>query len=680
MKPIHALLISCLLCAAGPDAGAVDGIAARHPQLKAIDKLSETAPLAALAQLEALKASFTRDTPYELRRDLLRVEVWLREDAGQLEQSYAADREALALATANNDQETILLSSLASVRQLLDQNQVVKAKAALEAILARAPKVAPPMLATGLDMVRGDVHNAEGKYDKALAFFLSAMRREEARPDSEESQANLAIRVAQIHINSDHPAKALQTVDAALALGQLPVRTTARLESTRGITLVQLGRNKDAYAAFLRALDAARTGSMIGLEAQTRGNIADYFLRQHDYVRAAEEARLALIASEKVNNENLIVMAKANLGFALMGQGRFAEGIPWIDGVAAELEKAGASADLDGLLDEKGRMQERAGLFKDALATVRAQQAVQKADARAARDKAIAALQEEYDASTRTRQIEQLRRENRLQDADLKNRRLVQLLTTFAAVLTVLAGAIVLVLYRRAARSNAQLHQLNTQLEFHSMRDALTGLHNRRSFGEKMKARALRSDSERRHDAADGVDCLALMDIDHFKHINDRWGHGVGDAVLVEVARRLTAAVRDSDMVLRWGGEEFLIFAPGADPDHIADLMARVLEGIGSTPVDAGSCMVPVTLTAGVVTLPLPGMSASGQDWERGIRLADWALYRGKAEGRNQARIVTRLAGPVDEVLATLDQGADGSALVQMQCVRGPLQSPAAAA
>ena len=316
-------------------------------------------------------------------------------------------------------------------------------------------------------------------------------------------------------------------------------------------------------------------------------------------------------------------------------------------------------------------------MYKEALATVRAQQTEQLTEARTARDKPIAALQEEYAARQRTREIDALRHENRRKDAYLHSRRMLQLVTTFAAVLTVLAGAVVFVLYRRAARSNAALHQLNDRLEYHSMRDPLTGLHNRRSFTEKMTARALRSDSERRSDAPASVDCLTLMDIDHFKHINDRWGHTVGDAVLVEVARRLTAAVRDTDLVLRRGGEEFLIFAPGTGPVHIEDLIGRVLAGIGGTPVDAGSCLVPVTMTAGVITLPLPSLTGAGFDWERGIQLADWALYQGKVKGRNQARIITRVDAPVETVLASLSAapGSDGQGLVEITCVRGPVQA-----
>ena len=645
-------------------------------ELDAIQTLSRTSNAAALARLEALEAGLGKDTPYPLWRDLLRTEVWLREDAGQLEQSYAADRKALALALANHDPASAAQSRLGAVRQFIDQNRPDEAQAALNQIRAALPKDAPLQVTIAMDNLEGDVFNVKARFDKALAAYLRALKLSQQGGADAEARSNIANRIGQVYINTDNPANALEITGQALAEQGMPARAIGRLHYTQGIALIKLKRDKEGLAAFNLALRAARQGALTGLEASVRGNLADYYLRQHDYLQAADEARLALSASEQVNDQNLIMMAKANLGFALMGQGRFAEGAPYVDQVIAALRQAGVSADLDAMLDEKGRMQEQAGLYKDALATVRAQQEVQQTSARAARDRAVAALQEEYAAGQRTRQIEQLRRDNSIKDADLRNRRLVQLLTTLAAVLTVLGGAVVFVLYRRAAASNAKLHQLNAQLEYHSMRDALTGLHNRRSFSEKMKARAQRQ-SERRHDAAASVDCLALMDIDHFKHINDRWGHGVGDTVLVEVARRLTLAVRDSDMVLRWGGEEFLIFAPGADRAHITELIARVLNGIGQSPVDAITCQVPVTLTAGVVCLPFAGAPGDGADWERAIRLADWALYQGKAGGRNQAQIVTGLGAPVDSVLAALDDksATPAAGLVMLDCVRGPAQA-----
>jgi len=433
-------------------------------------------------------------------------------------------------------------------------------------------------------------------------------------------------------------------------------------------------------AAFDKALATAVRAGLLGMEAAIRGNIADYYLIHREYVHAEQEARRALVASDKVSDRNLIQMARANLGFALMGQGRIAEGTPYVDGVIAQMRKEKTTADLEAMLDEKGRMLERAGQYEHALEIVREQQSLQQQSARVARDRAIAALQEEFDAHQRSQQIVLLQRENKLKDAELSNRRTVQFATTFAAVLTVLAGAVVYVMYRRAARSNAQLKELNVQLEFRSTHDALTGLHNRRSLTNRMTCRNGTGRDDRRHNGRDGVDCFVLMDIDHFKSINDRWGHGAGDAVLVDVARRLAAAVRDTDMVVRWGGEEFLVYAPAMDPGSIAGMAGRILETVGTAPVDAGGCRIPVTLTAGVVAVPF--VAGDAFDWRCAMRLADWALYQGKAQGRNQARIVTRLCASAATVMAALERDGDGDgaavgALLALDCLHGPRQDPA---
>ena len=676
MPPFSRLCL-CLFFVAGLHAAPVPAApAGEAAELEAIHALSRSSTLDALRRLEALQARIGKDAPYPLRRDLLRTEAGLREDAGQLERAYAVERQALLLAIDNNDPVFAARARLGAVRQLLDQNRTNEAQDALAETRAGLPANPPPMLRLALASAEGDVYNGKAQFDKALAAYLRALELLQDDPGAGERRARLLAQIARVYINTDNPAKAIDTARQGLAERGVPARTVGRLQFAQGIALLRQGHDKEGIAAFNSALDTAVRGSLTALEAAVRGNIADYFLRQHDYPRAESEARLALAASERVKDAHSILMAKANLGFALMGQKRFADGLPWVDGVIADLDKAGASNDLGAMLDEKGRMQEQAGLYKEALATVRRQQTVQQSAERAARDKAVAALQEEYEAGQRTRQIDLLRRENQVQDADLRSRRLLQLLTTIGALLIVAAGAVVLVLYRRSAGANVRLHQLNTQLSYHSRHDALTGLYNRSAFLETMAGPRRQG---RRGDDPPGVDCNVLLDIDHFKQINDRWGHGVGDAVLVEVARRLLAAMRDSDMVMRWGGEEFLIYAPGADPAHVAAIVARVLGGAGATPVEAGASSVKETLTAGVVTLPLPGAGQDGGDWERGNRLADWARYHGKANGRNQARIVTGLLAPLDTVLAALDDaaGKDAQGLIEMACVHGPGQPTA---
>ena len=673
---LSSLLLLAALSAGTPAHAAAPDAAKVRTELQAIQSLAERSTDAALLRLEALQASVPETAPYALRQELLRAEVWIKEDAGQLEQSYAAERKAYRLALAYKDHAGVTRARLGEVRQLLDRNQTEQAQAVLDDIRAGAPADAPAGVRAMVDSIQGDVHNARSHFDKALASYLSALELLQGDREAGEHRTSLYGRIAQVYVNSDHAEKAVATTRQGLAEPGITPRASASLWLTAGIAMIRLDRGREGIAAFQQALSLAGQAGLDGMEASIRGNIADYYLRQHDYPRAELEARKALAVSLRVKDDNLVLMAKANLGFGLMGQGMTDEALPLVDAVIAQLRKAGAVADVEAMLDEKGRMQEAAGQYRLALATVREQQALQLSSARSARDRAIAGLQEEFDASQRTRQIAMLKRENELKDAELDSRQRAQLATGFAAVLTVLASAVVFLLYRRAARSNAQLQQLNRQLEYHSMRDPLTGLHNRRAFLEKLQAQT-GARAERRAAAPSGVDCFVLMDIDHFKSINDRWGHAVGDAVLVEVAKRLGAAVRDSDMVLRWGGEEFLVYAPGTDPAHVAVLARRILDAIGTGPVDARTCMVPVTVTAGVVPLP-PG--GDGADWQDAIRLADWALYQGKAQGRNQARIVERLGAPASAVLAAID-GAAGEAspgaMMDVACVPGPRQPPA---
>jgi diguanylate cyclase (GGDEF)-like protein len=666
--------------ALGPAAHAAQPAVDVPAEVARIQRLAEDAPLQALDRLETVRRMLGTGASYENRQQLLRMEAWLREDLGQLDASYALERASLQLAVAHGDAAGAALARMGEVRELVDNHRLDDAQVLLDKIAAQAPAQVSLTFKVAVERARGDILNLRARFDEALAAYLRGLRLLQGAPGESGKRAALYGRIAQVYINADNPAKAIDSADQGLAEKKMPLRPLASLQFTRAIALIRLERDREGMAAFDKALATAVRAGLLGMEAAIRGNIADYYLIHRDYVHAEQEARRALVASNKVSDRNLIQMARANLGFALMGQGRIAEGTPYVDGVIAQMRKEKTTADLEAMLDEKGRMLERAGQYEHALEIVREQQSLQQQSARGARDRAIAALQEEFDAHQRSQQIVLLQRENKVKDAELSNRRTVQFATTFAAVLTVLAGAVVYLMYRRAARSNAQLKELNVQLEFRSTHDALTGLHNRRSLTNRMTCRSGTGRDDRRHNGRDGVDCFVLMDIDHFKSINDRWGHGAGDAVLVDVARRLAAAVRDTDMVVRWGGEEFLVYAPAMDPGSIAGMAGRILETVGAAPVDAGGCRIPVTLTAGVVAVPF--VAGDAFDWQCAMRLADWALYQGKAQGRNQARIVTRLCASAATVMAALERDGDGDgaavgALLALDCLHGPRQDPA---
>ncbi len=191
----------------------------------------------------------------------------------------------------------------------------------------------------------------------------------------------------------------------------------------------------------------------------------------------------------------------------------------------------------------------------------------------------------------------------------------------------VLTVAVVLMLVRRVRQTNRRLASSNAMLKVQAEIDPLTGLANRRHFQTAM-----------RRLAGDGkfAGTVFLADLDHFKRINDEHGHATGDAVLVEVAQRLRAMLRDDDLIVRWGGEEFLVVVRALGTDAVQVLAQRMLDAIGGTPFEHDGRQVKTTVSIGYATFPIePTLLAVS--WERAINLVDTALYLAKAHGRNRA-------------------------------------------
>jgi two-component system, cell cycle response regulator len=168
-------------------------------------------------------------------------------------------------------------------------------------------------------------------------------------------------------------------------------------------------------------------------------------------------------------------------------------------------------------------------------------------------------------------------------------------------------------------------------LRFQATHDALTHLANRGEIFEVLRREMARQKREKNPLG------IALADVDHFKSINDTYGHAAGDAVLQEAARRMTASVRPYDTVGRYGGEEFLIIVPSSDELGTAALAERIRAAISSQPMEAATTLADVTMSLGVA-------SSAGQhpaDAEALLRAADAALYRAKERGRNRVELAT---------------------------------------
>lgn len=188
-----------------------------------------------------------------------------------------------------------------------------------------------------------------------------------------------------------------------------------------------------------------------------------------------------------------------------------------------------------------------------------------------------------------------------------------------------------------------QLKAMNRELTEASLTDALTGLRNRRylaiHLGQPGGARARDRAASERSPSGAAEFTFCLMDLDHFKQVNDHYGHEAGDAVLVEIAQRIRASLRSTDVALRWGGEEFLIIWRGQSETGAALLARRLLAAVGSEPILLPAGQV-VTITCSLGFSPMLWPSRHPQpelSHDHVLNLADIGLYLSKSEGRNRA-------------------------------------------
>jgi diguanylate cyclase (GGDEF)-like protein len=180
---------------------------------------------------------------------------------------------------------------------------------------------------------------------------------------------------------------------------------------------------------------------------------------------------------------------------------------------------------------------------------------------------------------------------------------------------------------RRIITLQEQLLATQRQLREQATRDALTGLWNRAAILDLLERDLARGQREGRPVG------VILADLDHFKRINDTFGHLTGDEVLRQAAARLRDGLRPYDTVGRYGGEEFLVVLPGCPADTAAALAERLRQRVTTDPVDLGGRLLSVTISLGVAARD--GVTATGATAL--LQAADEALYRAKEAGRNCA-------------------------------------------
>ena len=473
-----------------------------------------------------------------------------------------------------------------------------------------------------------------GELDAALTEGHKALRLAQQTGESWRIALSLSD-LAFTTLRADTPARARQLAAQALAEAEKDPdpMTLNQVHATRGVvhaddtdTSITLQSNAEALA------QAAQAGAD-SVRALGLANFADYHLRQGRPARALELAEQALPLARETHNLSAESVARANIGLAKIALGRVADGRAEARAAILLDEQQGAVTYVSDGWKELAGYLERAG---DLAGAVAAWQEHRRLVDRVLRDETrqlLVEAQERQDAEQRARDIELLNRDNALKAEQVRQRNLAGTLWAALGGCVLVSLGLLYQAFRRVRRTNEALRQSNASLKSQSETDPLTGLANRRHFQSAIK----------RLSGPDGLAAsLFLIDVDHFKRINDTFGHAAGDAVLIEMARRLREAVRDDDLVVRWGGEEFLIVARTGEGLFAPQLAQRLLDLLGGAPVEHAGRRIPVTASIGFVSLPLPPHGLR-LPWERAIDLVDTVMYLAKAHGRNKAYGVERM-------------------------------------
>ena len=498
----------------------------------------------------------------------------------------------------------------------------------------------------------GDASTAQGYYEQALEL----RRVLGDRVGEAESLNNIAV----LHKNRGEFYPALDLQLKALALRRELDSATLTAQSLDNIALIYkaLGDLAEAERYSREALATLGSAAPPLEESRVRGNLGSILVDRGELTEAEAIAQVALVLAVEHKGRSAEIDSRHVLARIARLQGRAADALGQIEtalplAITAGDPKTIGEIEIEraGLLRELGRLGEARTQIETTLAEARSRQArlIERAAldelarcaaalgdheaAYAARD-AHAKLDRELTGALTSRQMADLRgrlqakeseaelallqRDNEIQKLQITRQRILGIVLVVGALALGLLALLVAARLRYSRRANTLLETKSRELEQAARTDPLTGLPNRLHIGEVLAM------------PASGRRCLMLLDLDHFKAINDRHGHEAGDRALCAAAAALRSAAGKQATVGRWGGEEFIVVAEQTAEGTETALAESLLAALREIKLEHDGR--PITLRASLgLACPQPGEAA-----DQVLRRADAALYAAKQQGRDQ--------------------------------------------
>jgi diguanylate cyclase (GGDEF)-like protein len=489
-----------------------------------------------------------------------------------------------------------------------------------------------------VSILRGNTLSTLGQAEAALPFLEEGL---DLARDLHDEQRTLhaLLWLSRIYTNTDNYDRASEEIESArtLALSLGDEAALCEVEIRASDIADRKGNRSAERSASLAALEHAKLSGSDKWLARAAVNLSDSYLKSHDYAESLKYSKQALPIANEVLTAGETTIASFNEGLAYIGLGEIKAGEKLAEGAIAEAVAGDNLLAAQDLLREYANALERAGYLMMAIQVYHRYDEMGSKIMTGARQRAFLELSAKFDDERRARELELLRRDNALKAAEMRTQTLRQQF--------ILAGALfVACICAALVWAFVRVRKANDRLRFNSERDALTGLRNRRYFNEHVLS------VEGAHPVGG---CVLLADLDHFKRINDTQGHPAGDAVLATVSHRLSAALRESDKLVRWGGEEFLAVLDPITPEQADRTVERLLHAVRRDPVLWNGQAIKCTISIGYACFPMAG-SDMEISLESAIGLIDKALYEAKRRGRNRACLIRAVSAQNKQELTIL--------------------------
>lgn len=489
-----------------------------------------------------------------------------------------------------------------------------------------------------VSILRGNILRMLGQAEAALPFLERSLDLAQEMHDDLRS-LHAMLWLARIYTNTGNMDRATTQLEIArhLAMTLGDEAALVEIDACDSDIADRRGDHAAERRISLSSLaHAKRSGSNKWL-AHALVNLGDSYMKTREFSESLKYSKEALALELQLHESGVVPAILFNEGLAYIGLGRIKQGEKLADGAIVEALAGDNLLDVKEYLREYADALERAGYLMMAIQVYHRYDQVSEKIMTSTRQRAFLELSAKFDSERRARELELLRRDYALKASEIHGQRLrQQLILAGALFVTCICAALIWAF--------ARVRKANDNLRFNSERDALTGLRNRRYFNEHV----LNVDGARPISG-----CVLLADLDHFKRINDTWGHPAGDAVLATVSRRLSAALRESDKLVRWGGEEFLAVLDPITPEQANLAVERLLRAVRRDPMLWNGRAIECTISIGYACFPMAG-SATEISLYSAIGLVDKALYEAKRRGRDRACLISTISAKDERELTAI--------------------------